>query len=72
MACQRLRVKNVDFARKAILVRDGKGFKDRVTRLPVALVEPLRVHLARVRELYRQDLAEGFGAVGVFALCAGA
>ncbi|WP_301100698.1 integron integrase [Propionivibrio sp.] len=63
MECLRLRVKDVDFARKEILIRDGKGFKDRVTMLPVALVEPLRAHLERVRELHRQDLAEGFGAV---------
>jgi integron integrase len=63
MECLRLRVKDVDFARKEILVRDGKGFKDRVTMLPVALVELLRAHLERVRELHRQDLADGFGAV---------
>lgn len=63
MECLRLRVKDVDFARKEILVRDGKGFKDRVTMLPVALVEPLRAHLERVCELHRQDIAEGFGAV---------
>ncbi len=63
MECLRLRVKDVDFSRKEILVRDGKGFKDRVTMLPVALVEPLRAHLERVRELHRQDLADGFGAV---------
>lgn len=42
MECLRLRVKDVDFARKEILVRDGKGFKDRVTMLPVALRVPLR------------------------------
>ncbi len=63
MECLRLRVKDVDFARKEILVRDGKGFKDRVTMLPAALVESLRAHLLRVRELHRQDLAEGYGAV---------
>ncbi len=63
MECLRLRVKDVDFARKEILVRDGKGFKDRVTMLPAALAEPLRAHLVRVRELHRQDLAEGYGAV---------
>lgn len=50
MECLRLRVKDVDFARKEILVRDGKGFKDRVTMLPAALAEPLRAHLVRVRE----------------------
>jgi integron integrase len=63
MECLRLRVKDVDFSREEILVRDGKGFKDRVTMLPAALVTPLRAHLERVRELHRQDLAAGFGAV---------
>lgn len=63
MECLRLRVKDIDFSRKEILVRDGKGFKDRVTMLPVALVQPLRTHLERVRELHRQDIADGFGAV---------
>ncbi|MGE5467916.1 MAG: integron integrase [Ignavibacteria bacterium] len=59
----RLRVKDVDFARREILVRDGKGFKDRVTMLPAALAEPLQKHLLRVRELHEGDLAEGHGAV---------
>lgn len=63
MECLRLRVKDVDFTRKEILVRDGKGFKDRVTMLPAALVEPLRTHLERVRELHRRDISDGFGAV---------
>ena len=63
MECLRLRVKDVDFARKEILIRDGKGLKDRVTMLPGALVEPLRTHLERVRVLHRQDIAEGFGTV---------
>lgn len=63
MECLRLRVKDVDFARKEILVRDGKGFKDRVTMLPAALAGPLREHLKRVRDLHQQDLAAGYGAV---------
>jgi integron integrase len=63
MECLRLRVQDVDFSRKEILVRDGKGFKDRVTMLPAALAAPLRAHLERVRELHRQDLAAGCGAV---------
>jgi len=62
MECLRLRVKDIDFARKEILVRDGKGFKDRVTMLPAALAEPLLAHLERVRALHRQDLAAGYGA----------
>jgi integron integrase len=59
----RLRVKDVDFARAQITVRDGKGRKDRVTMLPAAIREPLLDHLGHVRELHRADLAAGFGAV---------
>jgi integron integrase len=55
----RLRVKDVDFARGHIVVRGGKGDKDRVTMLPEALREPLRAHLHRVRELHEKDLAAG-------------
>ena len=63
MECLRLRVKDVDFARGEILVRDGKGFKDRVTMLPASVAPALRDHLERVRELHRRDLAEGHGEV---------
>ena len=59
----RLRVKDVEFERREITVRDGKGGKDRVTVLPDRLVAPLRAHLNRVRALHEQDLAEGFGEV---------
>ncbi|MDO9449339.1 MAG: integron integrase, partial [Rugosibacter sp.] len=59
----RLRVKDVDFSRKEILIRDGKGFKDRVTMLPMMLIEPLKLHLKRVKALHENDLAEGYGAV---------
>jgi integron integrase len=59
----RLRVKDVDFDMRQITVRDGKGAKDRVTMLPAALVEPLRRHLAQVKILHEEDLAQGFGAV---------
>lgn len=59
----RLRVKDVDFARGEILVRDGKGFKDRVTMLPQVLVKPLREHLKQVKVLHEQDLAAGYGSV---------
>ncbi|WP_137971345.1 integron integrase [Pseudomonas sp. F(2018)] len=65
----RLRVKDVDFARGEILVRDGKGQKDRVTMLPRRLVEPLQAHLLKVEALHRRDLAEGFGRANLpFAL----
>ncbi|MDR3682262.1 MAG: integron integrase [Geothrix sp.] len=59
----RLRVKDVEFERREILVRDGKGGKDRVTMLPDRLVAPLRAHLERVRALHERDLEEGFGEV---------
>ena len=59
----RLRVKDVDFERAEILVRDGKGAKDRVTMLPSSVAPALREHLERVRELHRQDLAGGYGEV---------
>jgi len=61
--CLRLRVKDVDLSYRQVLVRDGKGGKDRVTMLPERLVEPLRVHLERVRGLHARDLREGFGEV---------
>ena len=65
----RLRVKDVDFERHEITVRDGKGSRDRVTMLPQRLVEPLLAHLARVRALHERDLAAGFGEVHMpFAL----
>jgi integron integrase len=63
LECLRLRVKDLDFERGQIAVRDGKGQKDRVTMLPERLKEPLGDQLERVRVLHRQDLAEGFGAV---------
>ncbi|MEP7208100.1 MAG: integron integrase [Casimicrobiaceae bacterium] len=69
MEALRLRVKDVDFARHEILVRDGKGQKDRVTMLPGRLAQPLGIHLARVRRGHAADLAAGRGEVGLpFAL----
>ena len=59
----RLRIKDVDFARGQVIVRGGKGDKDRVTMLPKTLEESLRAHLHRVRELHEKDLAAGFGEV---------
>jgi len=59
--CLMLRVKDVDFAYRQILVRDGKGAKDRVTMLPESVVQPLQAHLGKVRLLHRRDLAEGYG-----------
>ena len=65
----RLRVKDVDFERREITVRDGKGAKDRRTMLSERLLESLGTHFAKVRQLHERDLAEGFGEVHLpFAL----
>jgi integron integrase len=63
MEAARLRVKDVDLTRRAILVRDGKGAKDRITVLPDRLVGPLRVQLREARCIHDRDLACGLGAV---------
>jgi integron integrase len=63
MEALRLRVKDLDFGYMEILVRDGKGEKDRRTILPRPLVEPLRQRLDGVKVLHEQDLREGFGDV---------
>jgi integron integrase len=63
MECLRLRVKDVDFGYGQILVRDGKGAKDRATMLPRAVIEPLTAYLERVRALHNRDLAAGYGEV---------
>ncbi|GIX28150.1 MAG: integron integrase [Burkholderiales bacterium] len=63
MECLCLRVKDVDFARREIMIRSGKGSKDRVTVLPTTLVVPLTEHLARVQRLHEEDLKAGHGEV---------
>ena len=63
MECVRLRVKDIDFAQHQIVVRAGKGDKDRTTMLPDSLVETLHTHLDRIELLHQHDLAHGFGAV---------
>jgi integron integrase len=63
MECLRLRVQEVDMKRKEIFIRDGKGAKDRITMLPVSLIQPLQAHFVKVRELHQGDLAAGYGAV---------
>ncbi len=57
MEAVRLRVKDVELARKEIIVRDGKGGKDRVTMLPDSLLEPIRAQLVLRREWHEQDMA---------------
>jgi integron integrase len=59
----RLRVQDIDFEKSAILVRDGKGGKDRHTMLPQTLSPHLQRHLQKVRQTHIQDLANGFGSV---------
>ena len=63
MECVRLRVKDVDFDRGEIVVRDGKGAKDRRVPLPKRLREPLRERIERTRVVHAQDLARGLGKV---------
>jgi integron integrase len=63
MECLRLRVKDLDFDYKQILVRDGKGQKDRVVPLPESLAPVLVAHLERVKALHESDLQAGYGAV---------
>jgi len=61
--CVELRVKDLNFDRGELTIRDGKGGKDRVTMLPAALQKPLRDHLARVKTQHERDLAMGRGRV---------
>lgn len=63
MEALRLRVKDVDFARHEVIVRDGKGEKDRVTMLPQSLGSALELHLKDVKRLHDQDLKAGHGDV---------
>lgn len=63
--CVRLRVKDIDFSRRQIVVRNGKGGKDRVTLLPTSLEEPLWRHLRKVRILQAEDRARGYGEASI-------
>jgi len=63
LECLRLCVKDIDFARNQILVRAGKGNKDRLTMLPAVVKPSLAKHLREVRQRYEDDLAHGFGRV---------
>jgi site-specific recombinase XerD len=65
LECARLRVKDIDFASAQILVRQGKGRKDRATLLPTNLRAPLTAHLKSVQALHRADLAVGLGSVAL-------
>ena len=63
MECLRLRVANIDFDQSQLLIRDGKGQKDRMTVLPQSLKAPLVKHLESVKQLHQRDLDEGYGDV---------
>ena len=63
LECLRLRIKDIEFERREIVVREGKGNKDRVTVLPENLIVPLRAQFERAREVHARDLAAGFGDV---------
>jgi integron integrase len=65
MECLQLRVKDLDFTNNQIVVRAGKGDKDRHTMLPTAVKEPLARHLEIVREQHRRDLERGLGRVAL-------
>jgi integron integrase len=61
--CMRLRVKDLDFALRQIVVRRGKGQKDRVTPLPGSIIDPLRVHLQQVKQAHEVAMRDGYGGV---------
>ena len=63
MECVRLRVKDIDFEKLVVTLRDTKSLRDRVTMLPDKLVVPLRDHLQRVKILHEEDLKRGYGRV---------
>jgi integron integrase len=65
LECVRLRVKDLDFDRGELAVRNGKGQKDRVAVLPARLVEPLRAQIARVARQHQEDVAKGCGTVAL-------
>jgi hypothetical protein len=65
MECLRLRVQDVDVERREIMVRDGKGARDRMTMLPASLRSSLVAHLGEVERMHRADLTAGWGACAV-------
>jgi len=65
MECLRLRVQDIDFLSNHLVVRGGKGDKDRVTMLPAAVQEPLRRHLEQVKAQYRRDIENGRGGASL-------
>jgi len=69
LECARLRIKDVELQRRELVIRDGKGRKDRVTVLPDKLVQPLAAHIERTHAQHREDIRLGAGYVELpFAL----
>ena len=65
MECLQLRIKDIDFTSNQIMVRAGKGDKDRHTMLPAAVKEPLAKHFERIKEQHRCDLEQGLGRIAL-------
>ena len=65
MECLRLRVKDIDFELHTVTLRETKSNRDRVTVLPQVVVEPLRLHLAKVKAQHEEDLSHGYGRVAL-------
>ncbi|HDQ03767.1 MAG TPA: integron integrase [Deltaproteobacteria bacterium] len=63
MECLRLRIQDLDFSKNQILVRSGKGDKDRITMFPESVKKPLIEHLKKVKKIHESDIANGFGRV---------
>lgn len=61
--CLALRIQDIDFEKHEVLIRDGKGGKDRVTMLPETVIPVLKRHLATVRDIHRQDVKDSWGRV---------
>lgn len=63
LECLRLRIKDIDFNYKQLIIRDAKGHKDRVTPLPDSVVDRLQSQIQRVKLIHDKDIADGFGSV---------
>lgn len=63
MEAMRLRVKDVEFARGEVIVREGKAMKDRMTMLAEGIIALLKLHLAKAKALHNEDVANGYGEV---------
>jgi integron integrase len=59
--CLRLRIKDIDFDYSQIIIRDGKGEKDRRSTLPESLRDELKLHIKRVKEIHQEDIKKGLG-----------